>query len=147
LFSILGTTYGGNGTVNFGLPDLRGRAPVSQGQGPGLSNYNLGQLGGTETITLTTSQMPAHNHAIAVSNNPGTSSSPIGSVFFGQGPATGSGPNASNLKTYTSTNSNLTALNAASMNSAGGGMPHSVLSPYLAGTWLIALEGIFPSRN
>ena len=78
LFSLLGTTYGGNGTTTFALPDLRGRAAVGFGQGPGLSNYDLGQSTGTETVTLTVGQMPAHNHMVAANAANGNVSSPSG---------------------------------------------------------------------
>ena len=80
LFSLLGTTYGGNGVTTFALPDLRGRVPLSSGQGPGLSNYDLGELSGTENVTLTTNQMPIHTHALGVSAKEGTSESPVGAV-------------------------------------------------------------------
>src|SRR3984893_4324338 len=78
LFSLLGTTYGGNGTTNFALPDLRGRAAVGFGQGPGLSNYDLGQSTGSEMVTLTVGQMPAHNHLVAANAATATASSPSG---------------------------------------------------------------------
>lgn len=146
LFSILGTTYGGNGQTTFALPDLRGRAPISVGQGPGLSNYSLGQVSGNETATLATSNLPAHNHPLMVSNTPGTTGIPANNTVFARGPASGAGPNATVAKDYT-TSSPDTAIASTSIGSIGGGQPLSILSPTLTISWLIALEGIFPSRN
>ncbi|WP_295794211.1 tail fiber protein [Mucilaginibacter sp.] len=146
LFSILGTTYGGNGQTTFALPDLRGRAPIGVGQGPGLSNYNLGQVSGAESVTLVTSNMPAHNHGLMVSNTAGTTGVPANNTAFAKGPASGAGPNATLAKTYTTSAVN-TALMSPSIGMTGGGQPFSTLSPTLTVTWLIALNGIFPSRN
>src|SRR5262245_2996958 len=81
LFSLLGTTYGGNGQTTFALPDLRGRIPIHQGQGPGLSNRVLGEVGGQESVALTSQQMPAHTHALLASPSPGTTISPVGSTW------------------------------------------------------------------
>lgn len=133
LFSLLGTTYGGNGQTTFALPDLRGRVAVSSGQGPGLSNVDLGQLSGTETVTLLTTQMPAHNHGIAAANGGATASRPGGNVPAGGG-------------TYASA-SDGAVMNAAMVQNAGGGQPHENRQPFLGLNYCIALEGIFPSRN
>lgn len=146
LFSILGTTYGGNGQTTFALPDLRGRAPISQGQGPGLSNYSLGQVGGTETVTLTTNNMPAHTHALQltaavnVSDLNATSDEPTNSFltttsnnFYAS-----SGKNGQNL-------GGVTASGTAAV--TGGNQPFANMQPYLVLSYQIALEGIFPSRN
>jgi microcystin-dependent protein len=146
LFSLLGTTYGGNGQTTFALPDLRGRAPISVGQGPGLSNYDLGEVSGTESVTLLTGNMPAHTHGLMVSNTPGTTGVPANNTAFAKGPASGAGPNATFAKTYTTSAVN-TALMPTSIGMTGGGQPISTLSPTLTITWLIAIEGIFPSRN
>jgi len=146
LFSILGTTYGGNGQSTFALPDLRGRAPISVGQGPGLSNYDLGQQSGAETVTLITGNLPAHNHGLMVSNTAGTTGVPANNTAFAKGPATGAGPNATLAKMYTTSAANI-ALTPPSIGMTGGGQPISTLPPTLVVTWLIALQGIFPSRN
>jgi microcystin-dependent protein len=137
LFSILGTTYGGNGTSTFGLPDMRGRIPVSSGQGPGLSPYVLGEMTGTETVTLTASQLPAHNHAAGCSSSAGNSLSGAGAV-----PAA----DMAGGNNVFSSPANAT-MNAASLSLVGGGQPHNNLQAYLAVNYCIALNGIFPSRN
>ncbi|MES2108389.1 MAG: tail fiber protein [Bacteroidota bacterium] len=146
LFSLLGTTYGGNGQTTFALPDLRGRAPIGQGQGPGLSPYVEGQTGGSETATLTVNQLPSHTHNLTAYAGQGTTGAPSGSTWLAAGPGTGSGPNASQLKTY-ATNSPNVVLGSGSTTFTGGGQPVSTLSPYLSMFYIIAVEGIFPSRN
>lgn len=134
LFSLIGTTYGGDGQTNFGLPDLRGRAPVSSGQAPGLSDYMLGEQVGEEFHTLTTSEMPAHNHTLNVSSNVGSSDSPQNGV-----PAR----NAAAVPQY-GTTVNTTAAPAA-ISVAGGSQPHENRAPVLVLNWCIALQGIFPN--
>jgi microcystin-dependent protein len=130
LFSILGTTYGGNGQTTFALPDLRGRAPVGPRQGPGLANHDLGEVGGVENVTLNVGQMPAHNHSLPASgaeqetNNP-TNAVPAKGGVFG-----------------TTANTNM-----APMSVAGASQPHENRPPYLGLNYIIALEGIYPSRN
>jgi microcystin-dependent protein len=135
LFSLIGTTFGGNGQTTFALPDLRGRFPNSSGQGPGLSNYDLGQVSGTESVTLTVNQMPAHGHAVAP---PGSTNSPTASKPTNNVPAAGNfydaGPGAVTMFNYQ------TGL-------AGGNQPTGIMNPYLTLNFCIALEGIFPSRN
>lgn len=136
LFSLLGTTYGGNGTTNFALPDLRGRVPVSSGQGPGLSSYLLGQTGGAETYTLTLNQMPAHSHILMADTSVGTSERPNGAL-----PAR----NAAGVPQYgTQATGTMTS---GALQSSGGGQPHDTMQPYVTLNWIIALQGIFPSRN
>ncbi|RYF90239.1 MAG: phage tail protein [Chitinophagaceae bacterium] len=135
LFSILGTTYGGNGQTTFALPDFRGRTPIHWGQGPGLTNYNFGQKAGTESFTLTAAQMPAHVHSIGGSDQAGTLSLPGAAVMA----------NSGNLdKEYTAAPGNTPM---APTGIAGSSQPVASRDPYLAITFLIALEGIFPSRN
>jgi microcystin-dependent protein len=146
LFSLLGTTYGGNGTSTFQLPNLQGRVPIHFGQSPGTSNYVLGQVAGSETATLTTNQIPAHSHAVNVNSAAGNTATPGSTTYLAAGPATGSGPNASQLKTYTTTANNAT-LNTNTIGTVGGGQPFSILQPYLAVNYFIALQGVFPSRN
>jgi microcystin-dependent protein len=131
LFSLLGTTYGGNGTTTFALPDLRGRVPLHFGQGPGLSSYVEGQVGGVENVTLLANQMPAHTHSQPATAGDETTNRPNAAVPA-RGGVYASSPDGSNL---------------AATTSAGGGQPHTNLQPYLTLNYCIALEGIFPSRN
>jgi microcystin-dependent protein len=137
LFSLLGTTYGGNGTTTFQLPDMRGRVPVSQGQGVGLSPYVLGETLGVETVTLNTAEIPAHTHAVNANGAKGNESSPIGSF-----PAA----DASEITAEYSRGSSGT-MNANMIANAGGSQPHENRQPTLVLTWCIALQGIFPARN
>ncbi len=141
LFPILGTTYGGNGVSTFALPDLRGRVVVSFGQGPGLSPYQQGQVGGAESSTLTTAQMPSHSHSVGASETP-TTADPKGAV-----PAKNVGAQpGSSVHTYAATPDG-TTMNSAMIGATGGGHPVSVLQPYLVVNYIIALQGIYPSRN
>ncbi|MBV6441036.1 MAG: phage tail protein [Haliscomenobacteraceae bacterium CHB4] len=142
LFSLLGTTYGGDGRVTFGLPDFRGRLPVGTGDGPGLSDYQLGQMAGTETTTLTVNQMPMHSHQVtpqlAVATGNGTTDEPDGNVLAGT---------ASNIYAPpASANGRLAGLSATET-PTGGNQPFSIVQPYLAMNFVICLYGIFPSRN
>jgi microcystin-dependent protein len=137
LFSLLGTTYGGDGRTTFALPDLRGRAPVHAGQGPVLSPYSLGQSGGSESVTLNTSQMPSHNHLVNVdTGDNGTTSHPNGQYLASTG----------SISIYNNATDGST-LNQGTVQTAGGSQPHSNLQPYLCVDFIIALEGIYPSRN
>ena len=136
LFALIGTTYGGDGQTTFGLPDLRGRAPVHQGQGPGLDNYVLGQMSGTEQETLTVSQIPGHTHFVNTTNAPATVSSP-GGGYLAKTPGS---------PTYALAAPSV-LLKAGSIGSAGGSQPHDNMMPSLGVSYIIALEGIFPSQN
>jgi microcystin-dependent protein len=136
LFALIGTTYGGNGTTNFALPDLRGRVPLSSGQGPGLSNYVLGQASGAETQTLTLNQMPTHAHVLIADTSVGTSERPNGAL-----PAR----NAAGVPQYGTSGTG--TMSVAVVQSAGGNQPHDNMQPYLTLNWIIALQGIFPSQN
>lgn len=140
LFSLLGTTFGGNGQTTFALPDLRGRVSNSSGQGPGLSSYDLGQVGGTESETITINQMPAHNHQVACLNAPGDASKVAGR-FLGNLTV----PSDGAAVIYGSTADGLMA--PTMITNTGGSQPISLLQPYLTLNYCIALEGIFPSRN
>jgi microcystin-dependent protein len=144
LFSILGTTYGGNGQTTFALPDLRSRIPVGTGQGPGLTNISLGEVAGTETVTLLTTQMPAHTHTAAVNVNTGlgTSSNPGGSFLAGGQDATGNP-----IPTYAAAGTAGVNLNGVSVGIAGNSQPVPTRNPYLGMNYIICLFGIFPSRN
>jgi microcystin-dependent protein len=135
LFSLVGITYGGNGTTNFGLPDLQSRAPlhVGLGQGPGLSPYIQGQKAGVENVTLLSTQVPAHSHSVSAFTAPADTNLPAGSVMAR--PSTAAYVNATPN----------TAL-ANSISSAGGGQPHSNMMPYLTVRFCIALFGVYPSR-
>ncbi|HKD08523.1 MAG TPA: tail fiber protein [Bryobacteraceae bacterium] len=140
LFSVLGTTYGGNGVQDFALPDLRGRCPINQGQGQGLSNFLLGEQVGNETTTLTAQQMPSHNHTISACSNNGDQSSPQGNVL-----AVTSGKGHDTFNTYTApAKANTTT---APTGSAGGSLPVGIRSPSLAVSFIIALVGSYPSRG
>ena len=141
LFSLLGTTYGGNGTSTFALPNLQGSVPVHVGQGPGLSPYVLGQVGGTQSATVTAATMPAHSHVFNASTVSATSPSPTGRV-----PAK---PTAANAAAYAVSQS-APALAPQVMNQSGvtgGSQPHNNMMPTLFISFVIALQGIFPSRN
>ncbi|MFV3307728.1 phage tail protein [Pseudomonas sp. NY15181] len=182
LFSLLGTTYGGNGQTTFGLPDLRSRTPVGAsftGAPPGLSSVALGQVGGTENVTLTSNQLPTHVHAATFT---GSASAVAGSAAIDVGTSTASPmvPPAQGATTYLSATTakagpanvafsglfsgtapdatkaslggvtlqgNVTPTGTVAVAAAGNGLPFSVLSPYLGINFIIALEGIFPSRN
>lgn len=132
LFSLLGTTYGGDGLSTFALPDLRGRTVMQPGQGQGLSFRDLGETGGSETVTLLQSEIPAHNHQFRVVNDVGLQSSPGNAL-----------PAAANM--YVTSNS--PNINMAPLKPTGGGLPHNNMQPYLTVSFCIALQGIFPQRN
>jgi len=146
LFSILGTTYGGNGQTTFALPDLRGRTPVGQGQGLGLSPVSLGEVAGVESVTLITSQMPQHNHLMQVNTSaPADQVSPANNFLAA---ATGTyGPDSVTVNTYAATSTQNATLAATSISIAGGTTPHENRQPFLGLNYIIALQGIFPSRN
>jgi microcystin-dependent protein len=136
LFSLLGTTFGGDGVSTFGLPNLQGRVPIHWGQGAGLSNYNLGQVGGAENVTLQVAQMPAHSHLVSSdSGDTGASSHPNGQLLAS------SGANAIYNKNADST------MLPSMIQNTGGNQPHANVQPYLSVTFMIALQGIYPSRN
>ena len=139
LFALLGTTYGGDGQTTFALPNFQGRLPTHWGQGSGLSNKTIGQLGGAESTTLVVAQMPAHNHLISGSTATGSSSSPTNAVL-----AVSSTRGETRYKAAATAP---TTLHPTSVSSSGGNQPVSTMPPYLAVTFAIALEGIFPSRN
>jgi microcystin-dependent protein len=136
LFSLLGTTYGGNGKSNFALPDLQGRAPMHPGQGPGLSLHDLGETGGSETVTLLESEIPSHSHAVNASQGDGLERGPNGQMF-----ATGIGVS------YYQVPGPLTQLSPNATTPAGGDQPHNNLQPYLTFYFNIALQGVFPPRG
>lgn len=138
LFSILGTTFGGDGRTTFALPDMRGRIPIHDGTGPGLSPYRLGQRGGTETIPLNANQLPAHTHAVQCANKGGNERSPVGAYPAVDG--TGVAANFSDRP------ANATSKWPETTN-AGSGQAHNNVQPFQCVNFIIALQGIFPSRN
>ena len=144
LFSLLGTTYGGDGRTTFALPDLRGRAPLSAGQGLGLSFYNLGQQGGAEAETLTIQQMPSHTHQ-ATGAARGTLDVP--NTTSPDNAAWAQPPRDSIYATGTPTINMAAGTVTVTVAPAGGSQPMSVMQPYLTLNWIIALQGIYPSRN
>ncbi|MBT9097285.1 phage tail protein [Methylovulum psychrotolerans] len=141
LFALLGVTYGGDGRTTFGLPDLRGRVPVNQGTGPGLSTYVMGQKAGSETVTLTSAQIPNHTHSLNVSSSQGTLATPVNN--FLAVPVDNNG--TANMQDFAPT-ANAT-MNAAAIGATGGNQAHTNIQPYLCVNFIIALNGIFPSRN
>jgi microcystin-dependent protein len=153
LFSVLGTTYGGDGRTTFALPDLRGRAPIHFGTGPGLSAHNLGQQGGAEVVQLNTTQIPAHSHTAAgtiqTTDTDGTTNSPNGANFAVANTTIGRGDvKSTNVYSTGATNVSMVA-NAVNVtvDATGGGLPHTNMQPYLVMNYIIALEGVFPARS
>ncbi|MEZ4778780.1 MAG: tail fiber protein [Flavobacteriaceae bacterium] len=145
LFSLLGTTYGGDGQTTFALPDLRGRIPLHFGSGPGLPTYQMGQRAGSYQITLNTSNLPTHNHGLVVSSgNASQTAATAGASIATPGTLSG--------RTFTATNGFNTStpdtvLNAASIANNGGNQAFNSMNPYIVINWCIAIFGIFPSRG
>ncbi|MBX3629104.1 MAG: phage tail protein [Nitrosomonas sp.] len=140
LFSILGTMYGGNGQTTFALPDTRGRSVIGAGQGPGLSDYQIGEIGGAESVTLTPPQLPVITPTATVhaQNGAGNSADPGNNTWAV----------LSRQNIYSNAAPNVSMNSAAvTINAFGGGQSHENRSPFIAMNWIIALEGIFPSRN
>ncbi len=138
LFSLLGTTYGGNGYSTFRLPDLQGRAPIGQGNGMGLSPVNLGEIGGTENVTLLNQQMPAHTHSLVASTAAATDATPGPGKVLAQ---------IQNAGGYVSDGAgNLEPLSSSSVGIQGQNAQVPIRNPYLGVRWCIALQGIYPSR-
>lgn len=137
LFSLLGTNYGGNGKSNFALPDLQGRAPMHPGQGPGLSLHDLGETGGSDTVTLIESEIPAHSHAVNISISPAAGRDPTNAVLS----------RSRNAMAYQTTASQPTSLASQALLPAGGDQPHNNMQPYLTFYFCIALQGVFPPRG
>lgn len=135
LFALLGTTYGGDGKSTFALPSLQGSAPMHPGQGPGLSLHDLGESGGSETVTLLESEVPAHTHALTASQGDGFEQGPGGQLLAGGvGVTAFAAPGA------------LTALSPTALAPAGGDQPHNNMMPYLTLNFCIALQGVFPAH-
>jgi microcystin-dependent protein len=138
LFSLLGTTYGGDGKSTFALPDLQGRAPMHPGQGPGLSLHDLGETGGSETVTLLESEIPAHTHGLQALAAVGNRTTPVGNTIARVSGATPYLPPAGAA---------LVSMAGQALPPAGGDQPHNNLQPYLTFYFCIALQGVFPPRG
>jgi microcystin-dependent protein len=136
LFSILGTTYGGDGRTNFALPDVRGRVIIHEGSGPGLTSRTLGSKLGTESEILNVNQMPGHTHTLRASGGSATAVTPANNVLASPG----------RTRMYDSSDAN-TDMNASAITPSGGGQSHNNMQPYTTLNCIIALEGIFPPRN
>jgi len=134
LFSLLGTTYGGNGKSNFALPNLQGRAPMHPGQGPGLSLHDLGETGGAETVTLLESEMPAHSHTLRATSEDGDRPTPTARYL------------ARGTNLYAAAQ-HLNTMAIETLAPAGGDQPHNNMQPYLTLHFCIALQGVFPPRE
>lgn len=144
LFSLLGTYYGGDGVTTFGLPDLRGRVAIGQGQGPGLQPYTIGEKSGSEFVTLLSTQMPMHNHQLMVSNATGTTDMATGN-YLANGAVTIARGNTVPANLY-ATGQNA-QLNPNAVSIQGGNQPHENRAPFLTLNYCIAVVGIYPSRN
>nr|WP_106782729.1 tail fiber protein [Lysinibacillus timonensis] len=134
LYSLIGTTYGGDGVTTFALPDLRGRVPVH----PNTNGILLGTMAGEEQHTLTTAELPAHTHSIKVSSNPGNLSTPANNTW-----AVGTNGN----KSYTTETTNLQPMNTNALDATGGSQPHNNMQPFTVVNYCIAVQGIYPTRN
>ncbi len=138
LFSLLGTTFGGDGKSNFALPNFQGSVPIQEGQGPGLSNYDLGESGGVESVALTANQIPAHTHSVNAVSSQANQQGPGGNTWAQE--SMGNDEFYSNAAPDTN-------MSPSALTNAGGGQPHSNMQPYLVMNFIIALQGIFPSRG
>jgi microcystin-dependent protein len=151
LFSIFGTTYGGNGTTTFALPDLRGRMPVGNGNGAGLTPVVLGETFGTETVTLLSTQMPAHNHGASTKADPSSTTNmtdqPQAGYFVTRFVYAGGTASNAYFKPASGPIPTPTALHPTTLTITGGNQAHPNLQPLLAITWCVAIQGIFPTRN
>ncbi len=138
LFSLLGTTYGGDGKSTFALPDLQGNAPMHPGQGPGLSLHDLGETGGTQFVTLLESEMPAHNHAIRATTEDGEFKVAANNRIMGR---------SINAFLYQTSNASIQPMAFQELAPSGGSLPHNNMQPYLTLNFNIALQGVFPPRG
>jgi microcystin-dependent protein len=138
LFSLLGTTYGGDGKSNFALPNIQGQVVVGPGQGPGLSLHDIGESSGSENITLLEAEIPQHRHTLSGVDADGPQTTPTGNILA---------QNVAGLPQYSTPVHPNASMNAASLAPMGGGLPHTNLQPYLVLTYIIALQGIYPPRT
>ena len=139
LFSLLGTNYGGDGKSTFALPNMQGNAPMFWGQGPGLSLHDLGELGGSQTVTLLESEIPSHSHSWQASNSAGIAQSPVANLLAG-------GVGGIAMYAVPPPPGSLTPLADNALPPAGGDLPHNNMMPYLTYYFNIALQGVFPPR-
>ncbi len=139
LYNLIGTTYGGNGTTTFAVPDLRGRAPLCMGQGSGMPNYIQGQTGGSENVTLVANQVGAHSHNLLASTQNGSATNPTSSLVLGQNPV-------QTVPVYGPAPST-TPLASSSIGNSPGGIPHEDRQPFLTVTYIISLFGVYPSQS
>jgi microcystin-dependent protein len=139
LFSLLGTTYGGDGKSNFALPDMQGNTPMQQGQGPGLSLRDLGEEAGEQTVTLLQTEMPSHSHGVQAGGG-SDSGSPVGETW-------GGGQKGFGTNLYTPSSAQNVAMNPLTTTISGGNLPHNNMMPFLGLTFIIALQGVFPARS
>jgi microcystin-dependent protein len=140
LYTLIGTTYGGDGQQTFGVPDLRGRSPVNAGQGAGLSTYVLGQLSGTESVTLTAAQIGSHSHPLMASANTGNVAKPASTLVLGQG-------SQSLAPVYAPPPSTTALAGSAIGPGTGGNQPHENRQPFNTVNYIICYAGVFPSRS
>lgn len=145
LFSLLGTSFGGNGQTTFALPDLRGRVPVHQGAGLGLSPYVMGQMGGEEKVTLTVAQIAQHNHTVGVKDDIGNVGDPTNAVLAEVN--TSADPRQPKLMTLYSNQPPTKTMAPSAVSMTGANQPHTNIQPYLCVNFIIALVGIYPSRS
>jgi microcystin-dependent protein len=138
LFSLLGTTYGGDGKSNFALPNLQGCAPMDPGQGPGLSLHDLGETGGSQTVTLLTSEMPAHSHSFSADPSAKKESTSV---------ANNTPAAAAAGESFYSTSTPNAQMHGQTLSPTGGNLPHDNMQPYLGLNFCIALQGIYPPRT
>jgi microcystin-dependent protein len=139
LYSLIGTTYGGDGVSTFALPDLRGRLPVGQGNGPGLTPRTMGESYGVETVTLTAQQMPAHSHMFFATTAAGTVPSPVDKLFANSG--------GDNIYVEAPNNPQFQTMNQNTVGAAGNSQPHDNIMPSVGMNYIICLEGIYPSQG
>ncbi len=137
LFSLIGTTYGGDGRTTTALPNLQGRAPMHPGRGPGLTARRLGQRGGMETVTLSEAQMPNHSHTLEARPSSASTSDPTNNYYA----------NLTGANAYSNSTSSMVDMQAGLLQNAGGGQPHNNMQPFLTMNFIIALQGLYPSRS
>ncbi len=147
LFSLLGTTYGGDGKSNFALPNLQGCAPMQQGQGPGLSLRDLGETGGEQAVTLLQTEMAAHSHSLTVTKTTGTTATSSNNQLALATAGGGKTSAANIVNLYSTGGAANTQLNPFGLSIAGGNLPHNNMMPFLGLTFIIALQGVFPARS
>jgi microcystin-dependent protein len=139
LFNLIGTTYGGDGVTNFALPNIQSRVLIGQGLGPGLTSFTLGQMAGGEIVSISTSQLPGHNHGVTGADTPGSSNSPVNGVF--------SSPNVGGPVHDLFSASTDSTFATDALQVSGNSLSHTNLQPYLAIYYIIALTGLTPSQN